>query len=117
MSDQKFEPVERLNKEQLMIRLASAEPSVVAGAIYSAARWNADWQWVQSICLEHLKSPEVSIRWAAATCLGDLAFSRGPLDCCMVIPALTAAMTDPAISDPATLSLSMVKQFVCDQPK
>jgi len=52
---------------------------------------------------------------AAATSLGDLAFFRRSLDCDRVIPALTSAMQDPAISDPARFSLSMVTQFVCDQ--
>ena len=117
MSGLKYEPVERLPKEELIIRLASAEPDVVAGALYSAARWDPDWRWAQQVCLERLTSPDVAVRWAAATCFGDLAFFRRPLDCGMVIPALTAAMTDPSISDQAAFSLSMVKQFVCDQTK
>ena len=114
-SDLRYEDVERLPKSEVIIRLADADPNVVARALYSAARWEPDWQWVQQICLEHLASPQIPIRWAAATCLGDLAFLRRPLDCDLVIPALMAAMEDPAISDPAGFSLSMVRQFVCAQ--
>ncbi len=117
MSDLKYEDVERLPKEELITRLASAKPFVVACALYSATRWDPDWRWVQEICLERLASPHVPIRWAAATCLGDLAFYRRPLDCDIVIPALTAATADATISDPAAFSLSMVKQFVCSQTK
>jgi hypothetical protein len=42
-------------------------------------------------------------------CLSKLA---RPLDTTVVIPALELAKQDPAISDPASLSLSMVKQFL-----
>lgn len=115
MNGMKCEDVELLSKEQIVARLANADPNVVASALYSATRWEPDWQWVQQICLEHLVSPHIPIRWAAATCLGDLAFLRRPLDCNLVIPALMAAVEDPAISDPAGFSLSMVKQFVCAQ--
>ncbi len=115
MGDLKYEDVERLPKKELITRLTNANPDVVAGALYSATRWDPDWQWVQQLCLENLGSPHLPIRWAAATCLGDLAFFRRPLDCDIVVPALTAATADPTISDPAAFSLSMVKQFVCAQ--
>lgn len=115
MSHLKYEDVERLPREELITLLASENPYRVACALYSATRWDPDWPWVQQICLERLASFHLIIRWAAATCLGDLAFYRRPLGCDKVIPALTAAMRDPTISDPAAFSLSMVKQFVCDQ--
>lgn len=40
---------------------------------------------------------------------------QGKIHCDLVVPALMAAMEDPAISDPAGFSLSMVRQFVCAQ--
>lgn len=111
MSDLKYEEVERVPKEELIARLANADPKVVAAALYSATRWDPDWQGVQQICVQYLASPHVPIRWAAATCLGDLAFFRRPLDCDIVIPALTTAMADPTISDPAAFSLSMISSL------
>jgi hypothetical protein len=111
MSDLKYEPVNPLSRDELDTRLASDEPAVVADALYCAAKWEEDFIWVQRLCIEGLRSPHVVVRWAAATSLGDLASWRRPLDTEVVIAALERAIKDPAISDPAALSLSMVRQF------
>ena len=111
MSDLKYEPVNPLSRDELDTRLASDEPSVVADALYRAAKWEKDFIWVQRLCIEGLRSPHVVVRWAAATSLGDLACWQRPLDAEVVIRALERAVKDPAISDPATFSLSMVMQF------
>jgi hypothetical protein len=92
--------------------LADSDPMVVAEALYSATYHDADWKWVQGLCLQFLKSDHVPIRWAAATCLGDLATFHKRLDLDLVIPALREASSDPAIRAPAEDSLSFVKQFV-----
>lgn len=112
MTKLKYEPVHPLGKGELSRRLASDNPQTVADALYAAAKYEEDWRWVQDLCLCRLNSPEVPIRWAAATCLGDLALIRRPLDVEVVVPALEAAAKDPAISDPAGFSLSIVKQFL-----
>jgi hypothetical protein len=112
MSDLKYESVPPNTREELAILLESDSASTVANALYAATRYEEDWNWVQNQCLKALASPEVKVRWAAATCLGDLAFLRRPLDVGAVIPALEKAVSDPEISDPASFSLSMVKQFL-----
>lgn len=111
MSNLKYEPVHPLGKEALIAQLESEDPKIVAEALYSAAYYEEDWRWVQDQCLRCVSSPQVPIRWAAATCLGNLAAFRRPLDVQRVIPALEAATQDPTISDPASFSLSMVRQF------
>jgi hypothetical protein len=111
MNDFKYERVALINREQARRALESADPEVVASALYAAARSDEDTQWLEEECLKRLTSPELTIRWAAATCFGDLAFFRRPLDVNKVIPALEAAADDPTISDPARFSLSMVRQF------
>lgn len=111
MSDLKHERVDPIGKEQAIRALENPDPEVVADALYAAARSDEDTQWLEEECLKRLTSPELKIRWAAATCLGDLAFFRRPLDVQRVIPALEAATQDPTISDPASFSLSMVRQF------
>jgi hypothetical protein len=63
----KYEPVKRLDKEQLLSNLKSSDPTVVGEALYSAARFEEDKVWVQDVCLESMKSPHVQVRWAAAT--------------------------------------------------
>jgi hypothetical protein len=112
MANLRYEPLHPLAKEELVSRLASDDPQTVASALYAASKYDEDWQWVQNQCLSHLNSPHVSIRWAAATCLGDLAFLRRLLDVDVVVPALEAATKDSGISDPASFSLSMVRQFL-----
>jgi hypothetical protein len=112
MKDLKYEPVHPLTREELISRLKSDDPEVVANALYVSAKYDEDWKWVQDQCLKSLKSSEVSIRWAAATCLGDLPFLRRPLDIDAVVPALELAIQDPQIADPASFSLSLVKQFL-----
>ena len=111
MSDLKYEPVYPLTRSELIHRFESDDPEAVTKALYAATRFEDDWSWVELQCLKALKSPSVSVRWAAATCLGDMAFMRRPLDVASVVPALELAVKDPEIADPASFSLSMVKQF------
>lgn len=111
MSNFKYQPVHPAERDQTLRDLESFDPEVVANALYSATRSDEDTKWLENECLKRLTSAELKIRWAAATCLGDLAFFRRPLDVKKVIPALEAAIDDPTISDPASFSLSMVKQF------
>jgi hypothetical protein len=109
----KYEDIPRIPKTQLIAQLGSSDPETVARALYSATRHEEeDIAWVQNECLKKLSAPEVSVRWAAATCLGDLAFLRRPLDVKIVIAALESATSDPEIEDPASFSLSIVKQFI-----
>jgi hypothetical protein len=115
MKDLKYERLGPLSRDELSVRLASSEPAVVADAIYRAAKWEKDLVWVQRLCVEGLRSPHVAVRWAAATSLGDLACWRRPLDGQVVIAVSERAVKDPAISDPAALSLSMVSKFLSSE--
>jgi hypothetical protein len=115
MTNLRYEPVNPATKAELIERLKSQDPRVVADALHAATRREGDWEWAQDLCVEGLRSPEVAVRWAAATCLGDLAFDRRPLDLKVVLPALELAVKDPLISDPAKFSLSMVRQFLGGQ--
>jgi hypothetical protein len=112
MTDLKYEPTRPRSRSELISQLQSGDPENIAQALYAASKYEEDWKWVQDQCLECLNSPEASVRWAAATCLGDLAFIRRPLDILVVVPALERATKDPKIADPASFSLSMIKQFL-----
>jgi hypothetical protein len=99
-----------LTRSELIEELNSSDPRRVADALGSAARYD-DWQWTQEQCLRLLKAPEVEIRWAAATCLGDLAFFfNRPIDRVRVFAALYDSAKDAAISDPALFSISLINQ-------
>lgn len=111
----RYESVTPMTRKELTVQLGSDSPQTVANALYAATRYEEDWKWVQEQCLKALTSPEIPVRWAAATCLGDLAFLRRSLDVRAVIPALVAATKDPEIADPAAFSLSMVMQFLASE--
>jgi HEAT repeat len=112
MNDFQYEPVYPLTRDELTSQLESGEPQVVASALHAASKYDEDWKWVQDQCLRFLNSPDVSVRWAAATCLGDLAFLRRPLDVPVVLSALEQALQDSQIADPVNISISMVRQFL-----
>lgn len=112
MNDFKYESLDPATRSELTRQLVSNDPETVSRALYTAAKWEEDWKWVQDQCLKRLTSPDLSVRWAAATCLGNLAFLRRPLEVEVVVPALETAVQDASIADPARFSLSMVRQFV-----
>ncbi len=101
-----------MEREEVMRLLRTNEPKDVARALYSASRHDSDWRWVQDECLFRTGHSDLLVRWAAVTCLGDLAFRRFPLERTRVIAALEAARFDATIADPAEVSLGMVKEFV-----
>jgi hypothetical protein len=107
-----YERVLQLDVVSISVILESGDAKQVADALYSATRYQSDWRWLQNECIRRLTDPEVLVRWAAAICLGDLAwFRRFPVDRDLIISALEAASLDPEIADPATDSLSLVREF------
>lgn len=98
-------------RSEIVTELASGDPLRMADALASAIRHDEDWRWTQEQCLMLLKAPTTEVRWAAATCLGDLAFFfNRPIDHSRVLAALYEAAEDPSISDPALFSISLIKQ-------
>jgi hypothetical protein len=112
MNDFEYESVRPSARNELISQLESSDPKTVANALYAASKYDEDWKWVQDQCLKCLNSPDIPVRWAAATCLGDMAFLRQPLDVQVVLPALEKAAQDSQIADPAKFSISMVRQFL-----
>lgn len=107
-----YESVRPATRSELTSQFQTGDPEAVANALHSAARYDPDWKWVQEQCLKYLQSPSTTVRWAAATCLGDLALFRRPLDVPVVVAALEKAADDPEIAGPARDSLSMVREFL-----
>jgi hypothetical protein len=111
MTEFQYEAVKPLPHAELIEELKSGVPDRIATALYSASRFDNDWDWVEEQCLKNVAHQSASVRWAAVTCLGDLALFKRPLKLSAVIPALERALADPEIAGPAAFSLSMVKQF------
>lgn len=96
---------------ELVEELNSGDSNRIVNALVSAVRHDDDWLWVQNECLKFLQYSDVVVRWAAATCLGDLAFFfHRPIDCQKVLIALYEAAEDAAIADPAFYSIGLIKQ-------
>ena len=112
MKNLRYESLDAIGKERLVDMLESDDPEIAARALYAGTRWEEDWKWMESQCLRFIGSPTLVVRRAAASCLGDLALMRRPLDIAAVIPALTAAMKDPEIAGIAEDSLSLVSEFL-----
>ncbi len=112
MTDFTYETVYPIDRERLLRDLASSDPKAVANALYAACRSEEDTKWLEDECVKRLKAADLEVRWAAATCLGDLAFFRRPLDARRVATALEAEIHDSTISDPASFSLRMVREFL-----
>lgn len=111
MTEFQYEAVKPLPHAELIEELKSGVPDRIATALFSASRFDNDWDWVEEQCLNNVAHKSARVRWAAVTCLGDLALFKRPLKLNAVIPALEKALADPEIADPAAFSLSMVKQF------
>lgn len=107
----KYEAVLAHDRAELERMLQGSDPSEVGSALYAASRYEQDWRWVQDECLRRLTHPNLYVRWAAATCLGDLAFRRFPMERDRVIAELESATLDPTIADPTSVSLNMVREF------
>jgi hypothetical protein len=111
----RYEPVEPRTREELARMFDSNDGSCIAAALYSAAYHDSDWRWVQSQCLRYLTSPDLRVRWAAATCLGDLSVFHHKLDLELVIPALQQALSDPSIRSTVGDSLDQIHQNIKTQ--
>ena len=111
MSDLRYEEVGFVPHEALRREVESGDPERISKALCSASRYEDDWRWVQDQCISFLKSEHASVRWTAATCLGDLAMYRRPIDAMKVHEALLDAVNDPVVASPAQFSIELVKQF------
>jgi hypothetical protein len=111
VKDLRYEEVEFVSHEALHSEVESGDPARISKALYSASRYEDDWKWTQDQCLRFLKSEHLSVRWTAATCLGDLAFFKRPIEAVKVLEALLNARQDPTIADPVQFSMNLVREF------
>lgn len=90
-----FEPVRKLNREQIGNALCG-QPRELASALLSAAYWDSDWKWAQDLLLEYADRSDPDIQWAVATGLGFLAAFHGQLELEKVERALKNIGTEAA---------------------
>jgi len=105
-----YEEAARMTHEQLLEAFNSDDPLRIEPALWSATHDEPDWRWLQDQCLRFLDSPDQSVRWAAASCLGVIAMTRGKLDVERVIPRLEEAGREEAIRPAVEDSLSYIRE-------
>ena len=109
----KYQDVEAKTREDLVVLLDSNDALKIAAALYSATYHDRDWKWVQGQCLRFIRYSDTRVRWAAATCLGDLAVFHKTLDLDAVRPILEEALRDDAsVRSAAEDSLDLIRQNV-----
>jgi hypothetical protein len=107
--NQKYQPVEQRNREQVEAMLLSADATQIVKALLSASYYDPDWRWVQTQCLYFLTHGHVEVRRNAANCLGLLAMFHNKLDTEVVVPALEKAADDPEVKAWAEDSLGEIR--------
>ncbi|GAF51523.1 hypothetical protein [Rhodococcus wratislaviensis] len=107
-----LQPISRHETERL---LASDDPEAVCRALVSAALFEEDWQWVESVCVRMANDPRPSVRGCAVTGLGHLARIHGVLDLDVVVPLLERLVADPKIGGRAEDALGDIRIFTTDE--
>lgn len=107
----KYEKLEFVPPESLDRFIESGDPDLIHKALYSSTAYGGDWKWTQDQCLRFIKSEHHKVRWAAAQCLGTLAFLGHPVEAEKVLPALNEALNDPSIAGEADMSIDLVTEF------
>jgi len=93
-----FLPRER-TKNEIEILLSDADSMVVYRAIIDAVNYEPDWRWLQSRCVELLRTGrDKTTRIGAIHGIQFLAAARGEVDPEVVIPALIEAQAEPDLA-------------------
>jgi hypothetical protein len=100
------------SRQDLVKALASGDPEQVSKALYSAAKYESDWEWSQDQCLKFLGHKTLDVRWAAALSLGFIAVYQRRLDLAKVLPELHAAKKDSLIAPVVDNSLEMIQRYI-----
>jgi hypothetical protein len=112
MTERRYEDLYPQSRQELLDSLASDDPERVKDALYSAAKYESDWNWTQAQCLRFLDDKDHTIRWAAALSLGFIAVYQRKLDLAEVLPKLHAAKKDRLIAPIVEDSLEMIQKYV-----
>jgi hypothetical protein len=112
LSELRYEQFYHQSRQELAKALASGNPAEIRGALYSAAKYESDWEWTQEQCLKYLVHANGDVRWAAALSLGFIAVYQGKLDLPKVLPELHAARKDNLIAQAVEDSLEMIQQYI-----
>jgi HEAT repeat protein len=86
----------------------------ICETLVTLALYDADWQKVETFCLEFLEHPDAGVRMVAATCIGHLARIHQQLDLDLVLPALYRHQSDQGkwVAGNVDNALSCIERFM-----
>src|SRR5258708_1151538 len=93
-----YRAVQPYTKEEAEVAFAHGTREQIRDALLGITYYVDDWRWVQNACLDWLGRSDSSLQWTAIQCLGHLATFHKTLDLAIVLPALQAHMSDPALA-------------------
>lgn len=113
MPERRYEPLEPITREEATELLRIGAPGDVAETLFRICWFDSDWLWVRGVCLEHLTSKEEFVRYAAATCLSDLARTYPDRTWWDLVPRLRAGLDDPeeSVVNGMEGALEFIKKF------
>jgi len=78
-----------MSRPELEASIESGNQTAITEALLSAAFYDADWRWVQGICLRFLDHTDPFVRWYAACCISHIARIHEVLDLDLVLTQVT----------------------------
>jgi hypothetical protein len=112
VTELKYEEFYPLSRQELVKALPSDDPEQIRNALYSAAKYESDWEWSQEQCLKYIVHKNREVRWAAALSLGFIAVYHRKLDLTKVLPELQAMKNDSLIAPVVEDSLEMIQHYI-----
>lgn len=94
----KYEEIPDLSREEIERDLMSDDEYANSVALLSASMHDPDHEWVQSKCIDFLRTPSFNRRYAALVSLGHLVRLHGRLDTDTILPLLNDVEADPGLA-------------------
>jgi hypothetical protein len=107
-----YEELAPISREDAAEVLGAGESSEVGVVLIRLALHDADWSYVQGVCLSQAKHPDIWVRRNVATALGHLARLHGQLDTIRVVPVLDELAGDPEIASWAEAAMHDLRIFL-----
>jgi hypothetical protein len=94
----RYEEPTPMSREEVAAAVASADPPIVCRALVSVALHDPDWEYAESLALQHVRDASPDVRRAAVTSLGHVARIHRKLHTDRVLPVLDELARDAELA-------------------
>jgi hypothetical protein len=108
----RYEAPKVATRDDLASALARGDDAATTSALLGLVYSDADWRWSQQQCIRLLDHRSSDVRGLAVTCLGHIARIYGDLDEDLVISAIQARESDPAVSHRAADVIDDIRTYL-----